>query len=89
MEYIWIPAVQTVSFILLSPLMSHSASSSPDVQHPQLWRSLCSVIRGEVKAAHVYAMTGMYLYVTQRQMSRCFITLSVHYQDYNNTWIWK
>lgn len=46
-------------------------------------------IRREVKAAHVYGMALMYLYVTSRQMSRCFITLSVRYKDDNNTWIWK
>lgn len=64
-------------------------SSPPDVQHAQLWRSLCFAIRREVKAAHVYGVAVMYLYVTQRQMSRCFITLSLHNQDCNNTWIWK
>lgn len=68
---------------------SHYTSSTPDVQHPQLWRNLGSVIRREVKAAHVYGMAVMYLYVTPRQMSRCFITLSVHCRDYNNPWIWK
>lgn len=50
------------------------------------WRSRRSAIRREVKAAHVCVMAVMYLCVTQRQMSRCFITLSVQRQDYNGTW---
>lgn len=56
----------------------HSMSSSPDVKRAQLWRGRCLAIRGEVKAAHVYGVAVMYLFVTQRQMSRCFITLSLH-----------
>lgn len=48
----------------------------PTILHPQLWRNNCFVIRSEVKADHVYGTAGVYLYVTPRQMSRCFITLS-------------
>lgn len=54
-------------------------SFAPDVQHSQLKGSLCFVMGREVREAHVYGMVLMYLYVTSRQMSRCFITLYIHY----------